>query len=179
MPYFKHDGHRLAYTVYGEGPRTTVLLPGLLFSQRMHIPLARDPVGILRSSPFLQFDRSTWTGHLVNEALALSKVEANVGIELNSVEAIIELVRQGFGVSIVPKLANVDWSRDRALRIVPVPGVDVQRRVGLLERTRHNRMRFTGELKQFFDASIRQRREQVAHPKPAPRKPAPARRAAR
>ena len=42
MPYFKHDGHRLAYTVYGEGPRTTVLLPGLLFSQRMHIPLARE-----------------------------------------------------------------------------------------------------------------------------------------
>jgi pimeloyl-ACP methyl ester carboxylesterase len=42
MPYFKHDGHRLAYTVYGEGPRTTVLLPGLLFSQRMHIPLAQE-----------------------------------------------------------------------------------------------------------------------------------------
>ena len=42
MPYFKHDGHRLAYTVYGEGPRTTVLLPGLLFSQRMHIPLALE-----------------------------------------------------------------------------------------------------------------------------------------
>jgi pimeloyl-ACP methyl ester carboxylesterase len=42
MPYFKHDGHRLAYTVYGEGPRTTVLLPGLLFSQRMHVPLARE-----------------------------------------------------------------------------------------------------------------------------------------
>ena len=42
MPYFKHDGHRLSYTVYGEGPRTTVLLPGLLFSQRMHIPLAHE-----------------------------------------------------------------------------------------------------------------------------------------
>jgi pimeloyl-ACP methyl ester carboxylesterase len=42
MPYFKHDGHRLSYTVYGEGPRTTVLLPGLLFSQRMHAPLARE-----------------------------------------------------------------------------------------------------------------------------------------
>jgi pimeloyl-ACP methyl ester carboxylesterase len=42
MPYFKHEGHRLAYTVYGEGPRTTVLLPGLLFSQRMHVPLARE-----------------------------------------------------------------------------------------------------------------------------------------
>jgi pimeloyl-ACP methyl ester carboxylesterase len=42
MPYFEHDGHRLAFTDYGEGPRTTVLLPGLLFSQRMHVPLARE-----------------------------------------------------------------------------------------------------------------------------------------
>jgi pimeloyl-ACP methyl ester carboxylesterase len=42
MPFFKHDGHRLAYTVYGEGPRVCVLLPGLLFSQRMHVPLARE-----------------------------------------------------------------------------------------------------------------------------------------
>jgi len=42
MAFFRHDGHRLAYTVYGEGPRTTVLLPGLLLSQRMHVPLARE-----------------------------------------------------------------------------------------------------------------------------------------
>ena len=38
---FEHEGHRLAYTVYGEGPRTTVLLHGLLLSQKMHRPLAR------------------------------------------------------------------------------------------------------------------------------------------
>jgi pimeloyl-ACP methyl ester carboxylesterase len=42
MASFRYGKHRLAYTVYGEGPRTTVLLPGLLFSQRMHVPLARE-----------------------------------------------------------------------------------------------------------------------------------------
>ena len=31
----------LAYRVYGDGPRVTVLLHGLLLSQRMHEPLAR------------------------------------------------------------------------------------------------------------------------------------------
>src|SRR3978361_517044 len=42
MPsFFEHEGHRLAYTVYGEGPRTTILLHGLLLSQKMHRPLAR------------------------------------------------------------------------------------------------------------------------------------------
>jgi pimeloyl-ACP methyl ester carboxylesterase len=41
MPQFVHGGHRLAYTVYGAGPRTCVLLHGLLLSQKMHRPLAK------------------------------------------------------------------------------------------------------------------------------------------
>jgi pimeloyl-ACP methyl ester carboxylesterase len=42
MPFFKHEGHRLAYTSYGSGPRTCVLIHGLLLSQKMHRPLAKD-----------------------------------------------------------------------------------------------------------------------------------------
>jgi pimeloyl-ACP methyl ester carboxylesterase len=42
MEYFRHEGQRLAYTVHGGGPRTTVLMPGLLLSQTMQIPLARE-----------------------------------------------------------------------------------------------------------------------------------------
>ena len=38
---FTYEGRRLHYRVYGEGPRTTVLLHGLLLTQRMHVPLAR------------------------------------------------------------------------------------------------------------------------------------------
>jgi len=38
---FPHAGRQLAYTSYGEGPRLTVLLHGLLFNQRMHDELAR------------------------------------------------------------------------------------------------------------------------------------------
>jgi pimeloyl-ACP methyl ester carboxylesterase len=37
---FTLGGHRLAYTSYGEGARVTVLVHGLLLSQRMHEPLA-------------------------------------------------------------------------------------------------------------------------------------------
>jgi pimeloyl-ACP methyl ester carboxylesterase len=42
MAFFGFDGQRLAYTVYGHGSRTTVLLPGLLLSQQMQAPLARE-----------------------------------------------------------------------------------------------------------------------------------------
>jgi pimeloyl-ACP methyl ester carboxylesterase len=42
MAYFRYDGHRLAYTIHGHGDRTTILMPGLLCSQKMQTPLARD-----------------------------------------------------------------------------------------------------------------------------------------
>src|SRR4051812_46249531 len=41
MPSFSHQGHRLAYTEYGDGPRASVLIHGLLLSQKMHRPLAK------------------------------------------------------------------------------------------------------------------------------------------
>jgi pimeloyl-ACP methyl ester carboxylesterase len=37
---FEYEGHRLVYDDYGTGPHVVVLLPGLLFSRRMHRPLA-------------------------------------------------------------------------------------------------------------------------------------------
>jgi pimeloyl-ACP methyl ester carboxylesterase len=42
MAHFRHDGQRLAYEVHGEGTPTTVLMPGLLLSQKMQVPLARQ-----------------------------------------------------------------------------------------------------------------------------------------
>jgi pimeloyl-ACP methyl ester carboxylesterase len=42
MASFRYDGYQLAYTIHGRGPRTTVLLPGLLLSQKMQTPLAED-----------------------------------------------------------------------------------------------------------------------------------------
>ncbi|MFN8174801.1 MAG: alpha/beta fold hydrolase [Solirubrobacteraceae bacterium] len=42
MPYFRRDGNRIAYTEHGRGSRVVVLVPGLLFSQRMQEPLARS-----------------------------------------------------------------------------------------------------------------------------------------
>jgi pimeloyl-ACP methyl ester carboxylesterase len=38
---FEYGEHRLAYASYGDGPKLTVLLHGLLFSGRMHEALAR------------------------------------------------------------------------------------------------------------------------------------------
>jgi DNA-binding transcriptional LysR family regulator len=122
----------------------------LIVPRRPHFAMPDGGLDILDECPFMRFDRQTWTGHLVDEALAQCGATVKGGMELNSVEAIVALVRQGFGVSIVPQLANLQWSRDRALRIVPLPGVDVQRSVGLLERRQHSRERVTEAIKAYF-----------------------------
>ena len=41
MAHFSYGGQRLAYTIYGQGP-PTLLMPGLLLSQKMQAPLARS-----------------------------------------------------------------------------------------------------------------------------------------
>jgi hypothetical protein len=46
MAFFRYEGHKLAYTVHGRGARTTVLMPGLLLSQKMQEPLAADLAGL-------------------------------------------------------------------------------------------------------------------------------------
>jgi DNA-binding transcriptional LysR family regulator len=146
---------RLVWTpLYGEP--MVMIVP-----RRPHFELPSRPLDMLREAPFIRFDRQAWTGHLVKRALAQCGVAVRDAMELNSVEAIVELVRQGFGVSIVPRLANVNWSRDQALSVVRLPGVDVERRVGLLERRQHGRMRFTAAIKACFGAAA------GAHPKTA------------
>jgi pimeloyl-ACP methyl ester carboxylesterase len=42
---FEHEGHRLVYDVYGEGPRPFLLLPGLLLPRTMHAPVAEALAG--------------------------------------------------------------------------------------------------------------------------------------
>ncbi|HET8821689.1 MAG TPA: alpha/beta hydrolase [Thermoleophilaceae bacterium] len=42
---FEFEGHRLVYDEYGEGDQVVVLTPGLLFSRKMHQPLAEELAG--------------------------------------------------------------------------------------------------------------------------------------
>ena len=128
----------------------------LIVPRQPHFDLAQDPLDILRRSPFLRFDRQTWTGHLVKDALQQCGVVVREEMELNSVEAIVEIVRQGFGISIVPRLANVQWDRDQGLRTIAVTEIDTERHVGLIERNRHGRQRFTDEIKLYFQTLCRQ-----------------------
>jgi len=117
----------------------------------------KDPKSPNSNPPFIRFERNTWTGHLVDQTIKSNKLSIQDGMELNSVEAIIELVRQGLGYSIVPKLANISWSNDRQLRIQELPGKTIFRKVGLLERKKHLRQNVTQVIKQHFLSGTRKK----------------------
>jgi DNA-binding transcriptional LysR family regulator len=94
---------------------------------------------LLRSRPFLRFDRAQRTGALIDRALRHNRLAVNEFLELNSLEVIVELVRQNTGVSVVPLLEYGSWARDPALRILPLAKSTPRRVVGMLERRIHDR----------------------------------------
>ena len=118
--------------------------------------VARKPVReLLQEQPFLQFDRTLWTGRLVNYALEQLGIQPRIALELNSVEAIAQLVRQRFGVAIVPHLANAEWA-DQQLVVKALPGRPIMRGVGMLERENHGKKQVTEALCAWFTQQERQ-----------------------
>lgn len=94
----------------------------------------RDPLRVLAEQPFLRFERQQRTGALVQRALRQHQVKVVEFLELNSIEAIVELVRQRVGVALLPRLAHAGWDDDPALRLISLPGPALKREIGLLQR---------------------------------------------
>lgn len=100
--------------------------------------------------PFIRFEPRTWTGELVDQVIRSNQLEIENSIVVNSVEAIIELVRQGLGYAIVPKLANVQWDKDKQIVTKNPLRKAIYRRVGLLERKNHGRKNITQAIEDHF-----------------------------
>ncbi|AZG13715.1 MULTISPECIES: LysR substrate-binding domain-containing protein [Cupriavidus] len=108
----------------------------------------------LAANPFLRFDRSQRTGALVERALRRAHLRTNEYLELNSIEALVELVRQEVGVTVVPLLKRARWRDDKALRILPLRagGEPVVRTIGMLERRDHGRVHVTEAIRAACEA---------------------------
>jgi len=82
---------------------------------------------LLQRQPFIRFDRTQHTGHLVERMLRRMRLEPNEILELNAIESIVDLVRSGLGVAIVPLLQGARWQADARLRVVDIPKAEVRR----------------------------------------------------
>lgn len=88
---------------------------------------------LLQRNPFIRFDRSQHTGLLVERTLRKLKAKPQEFLELNAIEAMVELVRSGLGIAIVPLLRDARWQTDARLRVIEIPQAEV-RRIALVQR---------------------------------------------
>jgi DNA-binding transcriptional LysR family regulator len=67
---------------------------------------------LLKRHPFIGFETASLTGTHVTSLLRRLRAEVNPILEMNSIAAIADLVRQNVGVSIVPRLRHAAWDDD-------------------------------------------------------------------
>jgi len=91
------------------------------------------PRTLLQRQPFIRFDPSQHTGRLVERTLKRMKTKPQEFLELNALESIVDLVRSGLGVSLVPLLRGARWSGDAKLRVIELPQAE-ERKIALVQR---------------------------------------------
>lgn len=92
-----------------------------------------SPRAVLQRQPFIRFDPSQHTGRLVERTLRRLKVKPQEFLELNALESIVDLVRSGLGVSVVPLLRGARWAADAKLRVIELPQAE-ERKMALVQR---------------------------------------------
>ena len=92
-----------------------------------------NPRAVLQRQPFIRFDPTQHTGRLVERTLRRMKVKPQEFLELNALESIVDLVRSGLGVSLVPLLRGARWAADAKLRVLELPQAEA-RKVALVQR---------------------------------------------
>lgn len=88
---------------------------------------------LLQSHRFIRFDQSQHTGRLVEQTLKKLRVKPQQFLELNAVETIVELVRSGLGLAILPQLRDSRWQSDPKLRVIGIAPAAQSREIALVQ----------------------------------------------
>ncbi len=118
-----------------------------------HIPAVSDGA-LLRAHPFIAFENMTWMGHQVSARLQSRGIRVNEIMEVDSLDAIEKMVREGFGVSIVPQRFLAPPLHEH-LNIVPFCAPQETRRLVLIHRAGEETDLPIANIRQIIDAQIR------------------------
>jgi len=92
---------------------------------------AMSAIDLLRSQPFIHYDRSTWIGRQTDSYLRSLGLDPASQFEVPSTEAIARMVHRGLGVAVVPKMRNL-LSQDLDVTTMALPGLADFRRFGFV-----------------------------------------------
>ena len=105
----------------------------LLVPRALGAPGDQPPRTLVQQHPFIRFDRTQHTGRLVERTVRKLRAKPQEFLELNAIESMVELVRSGLGVAVLPRLLDGRWTSDPRLRVLELPGAEA-RRIALAQR---------------------------------------------
>lgn len=94
---------------------------------------ASDARSLLQGKAFIRFDRRAWAGRTIDAELRRMRLRVQTEMELDSQEAIIQMVVSGLGVAVIP-LSSRELAKLPGLTILPFGAPQARRNVVLLER---------------------------------------------
>ncbi|WP_447785950.1 LysR family transcriptional regulator [Pseudomonas germanica] len=92
-----------------------------------------DALRLLAERPHVRYDRNSFGGRLVTRFLREQRIEVNVALELDELEAIVKMVESGLGVSLLPK-AGLWLDHSLKVRIIELGELTFYREMVLLQR---------------------------------------------
>ncbi|MEJ6815574.1 LysR family transcriptional regulator [Pseudomonas sp. LF-5] len=92
-----------------------------------------DPLRLLAERPHVRYDRNSFGGRLVTRFLREQRIEVNVALELDELEAIVKMVESGLGVSLLPR-AGLWLEHPLKVRVVELGELTFYREMILLQR---------------------------------------------
>ena len=113
-----------------------------------------EPRVMVEHYPFIRFDRTEHTGELVERTLRRLRAKPQEFLELNSIDAIVELVRDGMGVAMLPNLPRQTWGNDPRLRVLPLPQAAESRSIALVQLRTAPRAEIITAVGQQFVAAL-------------------------
>jgi DNA-binding transcriptional LysR family regulator len=104
---------------------------------------------LLRSMPYIAFNKRTWVGQHIAAKLQQRGIHVTESIEIDSLEAIENLVADGFGVSIVPRRLHARLEPGK-LRQIPFGNPIDTRQLTLIQHLHKPPSRFDTAIKSIF-----------------------------
>ncbi|NML30133.1 LysR family transcriptional regulator [Paraburkholderia antibiotica] len=125
--------------------RTLVSEPFVLLAPKKLARGGRSWRELLRSEPFIRYDRASFGGRLVDRFLRRARLTVRDAIELDELQAIVQLVARGMGVALIPDTAGLGkWPASVAA--LELGDATFHREIGMVLRPRHSRQVVTDAL---------------------------------
>jgi DNA-binding transcriptional LysR family regulator len=91
----------------------------------------RDPHEVLRTEPFLRYNRQVWGGRLADRYLREQGIKPHQRLEIDGLAIIASLIKRRLGVSLLPDWSAM-WEDGSNLVRIALPGSAPVRRVGFI-----------------------------------------------